>query len=372
MAGNQGGAEIRIAGLIFESLDDPAVPLPPPALQVEIMGRTTTLSDFLYQGYMATRGLSDALDLVGRPIASFQSVLDLGCGCGRLLRFFRHLAPRTRLHGSDISAAAIEWDRVNMPFARFDVNGPEPPLPHPDGAFDLAIAISVVTHLPEDLQVAWLAELARVLRPGGVLLISVHGEDTTRQRLRGHDLAEYERKGHHYMKVVAGGMHGLPEFYQDGVHSRPYIERVWTRLFAIRAYIRHGPMYSQELVVLEKSPDRGRPYEFVDLPYCSVGAPTAGTLVEGEVLPIFGTSFFPAGDNADVEVRVDGRSLGILRACIESPEVGKAFVGWPTAGRSTFEGRLPLGRLAPGPHALALHAGKETRMAAASSYFFTP
>src|SRR5262249_14848680 len=50
------------------------------------------------------------------------------------------------------------------------------PLRYRDASFDLVYAFSVFTHLPESLQLAWMGELRRVLRPGGYLLISLHGE----------------------------------------------------------------------------------------------------------------------------------------------------------------------------------------------------
>jgi SAM-dependent methyltransferase len=52
----------------------------------------------------------------------------------------------------------------------------EPPLPYEDGSFGLIYAFSVFTHLTEALQHAWMRECARVLRPGGLLLISTMGE----------------------------------------------------------------------------------------------------------------------------------------------------------------------------------------------------
>ena len=375
--GEHAGADYNRAPLIVDSLALPPVPHPPRALQVEVLGRPTSAVDFIYGGYMVARGLQDTLDLVGRPFASFSSVLDFGCGCGRVLRWFQDQAPRVRLHGSDVSAAAIAWDRAHMPFARFEVNAKDPPLAYPDGAFDLVIAVSVVTHLSEEMQLAWLGELHRVLAPGGVALMSVHGDDVSLQRLKGRDRERFLEKGHHYKKVSWWwwrGLHGLPGFYQDAYHSRAYVEREWSRLFAIRAYVRHGPFYTQDLVVLEKAaPSPGRaPDTVVDLPLCSIGGPRPGDRVAGDVLPIFGSSFYPAGGPADVEVRVDGRPLGALRPGIASPRVARAFPAWPTAGAAIFEGRLPLGALEPGPHELSLHALAEPRVAAASAFFATP
>lgn len=359
--------------LIRDTLDNPSIPLPPDNLQIEVLGRATTLADFFYGGFMVAQGLRDVLAFVGRPLSTFKSALDLGCGCGRVLRWFQDDARATGFHGSDISQGAIDWSREHMPFARFAVNGMEPPLRYPDGSFDLVIAVSVVTHLSEELQLAWLAELKRVLRPGGLLLMTVMGDDTTAQRLTGADLDAFRRKGHHYQRVKAGGLHGLPDFYQDAFHSREYVERVWSRFFRLRAYVRNGPLYLQDLVVLENSDPAGKgpPYIRLDLPVCNLGAPTIASIVQGDMLPIFGTAFYTKGGAIRVDVRVDGRSIGGLPADVDSPPVGRAFQAWPAAERSTFEGLLPLGRLRSGPHTLAVYANAD-RVAAVSSYFFTP
>src|SRR5439155_14229287 len=102
-----------------------------------------------------------------------RAVLDFGCGCGRVTRYFHGLAGEVA--GSDVSDAAIEWCRANLGFGRFEVNGPAPPLVFEDESFDLVYALSVFTHLTDDLQLAWRDELRRVLRPDGRLLLTTHG-----------------------------------------------------------------------------------------------------------------------------------------------------------------------------------------------------
>ncbi len=79
------------------------------------------------------------------------------------------------IHGCDLDAGAIAWCRANLGFARFEVNAAQPPLPYDDGSFDLVCGLSVFTHLPEPAGLRWMAELARVLRPGGRLVLSTHG-----------------------------------------------------------------------------------------------------------------------------------------------------------------------------------------------------
>lgn len=80
-----------------------------------------------------------------------------------------------QLFGTDIDGESIDWCQSKLGhMATFTVNGFWPPLPFADGFFDVIYSISVFTHLPEDMQTAWLAELRRVAKPGGLLLLTVH------------------------------------------------------------------------------------------------------------------------------------------------------------------------------------------------------
>jgi SAM-dependent methyltransferase len=63
-----------------------------------------------------------------------------------------------------------------LQFATAALNDLDPPLPYDESSFELVYALSVITHLPEDLQHAWVAECRRVLEPGGFLLFSTLGE----------------------------------------------------------------------------------------------------------------------------------------------------------------------------------------------------
>jgi len=123
-------------------------------------------------------------------LEEIESVLDFGCGCGRVTRWWRDFPGS--LAGSDLDPQAVVWCRRNLPFARFEVNGLEPPLVFEDGSFDLVYALSVFTHLTADLQLAWRDELRRVLRPTGVLLMTTHGRSYL-PRLAGGERARFER-----------------------------------------------------------------------------------------------------------------------------------------------------------------------------------
>jgi SAM-dependent methyltransferase len=70
----------------------------------------------------------------------------------------------------------VGWCNANLPLAEVTRNELAPPFPYADASFGLVYALSVITHLPEELQQAWVRECFRVLRPGGFLLFSTLGE----------------------------------------------------------------------------------------------------------------------------------------------------------------------------------------------------
>jgi SAM-dependent methyltransferase len=164
------------------------VPIPPARLRVLVSGAHDA-GDFLRAGRLH----ADFLQRLVEPHAAFGemgALLDFGCGCGRIVRHWKDLGPA--LHGSDVNPALAGWCADNLPFVRAQVNGAQPPLSYAAGSFDLVLARSVFTHLPEPAQQAWLDELRRILKPGGHLLFSVHGEHFARD-LHADEYARFAR-----------------------------------------------------------------------------------------------------------------------------------------------------------------------------------
>ena len=119
------------------------------------------------------------------PESVDDSVLDFGCGCGRLARqLLQQERPPRRYLGLDLHAGLVRWCTENLtPAARafefrhhdvfnlgFNPAGSRSPVAFPvgDGSVSLFVAWSVFTHLLEADASFYLRELARVLRPGGV------------------------------------------------------------------------------------------------------------------------------------------------------------------------------------------------------------
>lgn len=98
-------------------------------------------------------------------------VLDYGCGYGRLTAELAGLGYRSVL-GVDVSAALIERGRCEHPGLDL-LRWVEFPLPFENAAFDAALLFAVLTCVPQDAaQSAIVAELGRLVRPGGVLYLS--------------------------------------------------------------------------------------------------------------------------------------------------------------------------------------------------------
>jgi SAM-dependent methyltransferase len=221
----------------------------PPALLRFRVGETTSLSRFLAVGEGTAKSIESALESLGRSFGDFQSILDFGCGCGRTLIWFAKRFPGKTLHGTDVDSASIEWCRAHLPAGRFFVNTMLPPIGYPDACFDLVYAISVFTHLSEDHQRRWISELHRVIKPGGVLLASVHGERSwTGLSLEERDILR--TKG--FLFKTSSKLRGVvPDWYHTAYHSREYVMRTFSPPFTALAYAGGGLGY-QDMVILRK------------------------------------------------------------------------------------------------------------------------
>jgi SAM-dependent methyltransferase len=99
------------------------------------------------------------------------AALDVGCGVGALHPFMRGVF--RRLCATDVSAASIAQARRSNPDVEYEVYDGET-MPYGNEAFDLATAICVMHHVPPKKWPAFLREMRRVVRPGGLVCIIEH------------------------------------------------------------------------------------------------------------------------------------------------------------------------------------------------------
>jgi SAM-dependent methyltransferase len=154
--------------------EDGGLPLPPARLRAQAGPRHADAGYFLSSGRHHAELIGELLREQGGDVTGMGALLDWGCGCGRILRHWADLT-ETRVCGCDINPQMVGWCQANLPFADVARTELSPPLPYADSSFGLVYALSVITHLPEELQHAWVRECFRVLRPGGYLLFSTLG-----------------------------------------------------------------------------------------------------------------------------------------------------------------------------------------------------
>ena len=150
------------------------LPLPPAHLRFGVVG-TTDASHFTKMGHLMVSITTEVLRSEGILIGDMSRILDFGCGVGKILRYLPQL-DSLKLYGTDNDSQAIAWCKANLPFVRFNQNELSPPLPYPSEFFDMTLAFSVFTHLPEFLQNLWLKELHRILKPTGHLILTLNSE----------------------------------------------------------------------------------------------------------------------------------------------------------------------------------------------------
>ncbi len=226
------------------------LPLPPAALRHRVIGVADARS-FSESIPKVKADLAAALARAGRSVDEFSSILDFGSGCGRGLRALA--GGKAKLSGSDIDAAAVRWCQTHLPFARWEVNGEHPPLAFADQSFDLIYSISVFTHLDEQHQLEWLAELQRVAKPGAILLLTVHGKASYRS-LPEQVQAHIEREGFLYLPTYADKGR-FPDWYQNAYHSEDYARSTFGKYFKVLDY-QPTAIYGQDLVVVERTSAR--------------------------------------------------------------------------------------------------------------------
>jgi SAM-dependent methyltransferase len=196
---------------------------------------------FLEGGFGGFMAVWRAAERVGVDVGSFRDVLDFGCGCGRTLRYWKHYADRVKLRGCDVDRAAVEWCKKNIDFVDVYHSPLEPPLAYANDSFDLVYSISIFSHLSEKNHLEWVEELARVTRPGGHLVLSIHGframerllADSARTSINGISSPEVSNASnvlqkHGFAFIRQDGMVN-PDLYGMTFISPDYIAKNWTK-----------------------------------------------------------------------------------------------------------------------------------------------
>lgn len=206
-------------------------------------------------------------DAAGLRVDESTRVLDLGCASGRVLRHFLCQSGVTDCWGADLNRRNAAWMRKFMPACvRVLPNTTLPHLPIEDRSLDLVYGLSVINHI-NHLELMWLAEIRRILRPGGVCVLSFASEHAWGRM--GPDVPLYLELHRRAADVVERPMtpdlfsRPMPEervvftykgrdLYQCNIfHTLEYARREWSRLFEVVELV-PGGFDTQDACVLRR------------------------------------------------------------------------------------------------------------------------
>jgi SAM-dependent methyltransferase len=249
---NRRGVPLSVFDYVKSYTEATIKPVAPAHLRKRVHG-DENLQTFEGTGRALAANVFGQLMRVG-PYRDDFRILDFGVGCGRVIRPLHELCQDTyltdgRLHwfGCDIDAEAIAWCRSAIgSIGTFVCNSHMPPLPFDDQYFDFIYSISIFTHLPEEMQFAWLSELRRVLQIGSFAVLSTHSTEFMPAFMK-------ETVGnpefYHYLGETT---EGLPDFYRKSYHSIEYVQRSWSEYFSIIKIIPQGVARRQDLVLCQR------------------------------------------------------------------------------------------------------------------------
>lgn len=146
-------------------------------------------------------------------------LLDFGSGWGRTIRPFMGKIEIEGLFGFEPMPMFCQVARALNPYITFIAGDPSPPTVFGDRRFDLVVSWSVLTHLPPRLSHLWFEEFSRVLRPGGLLFVTIWGERFIETLVREGEKLKAGREIHWYHKHVietAGDLIDLRRRYRAG------------------------------------------------------------------------------------------------------------------------------------------------------------
>lgn len=263
--------------MLLRSIEDPVVDgirfpgFPSADIQKGFVGSSN--QDTLREAYQFFRLVKRYAAAFGKEFKQVQyNFLDFGCGWGRFLRFFQKDINIDNIYGVDVDPNILEICRESGFTCNLSEIQPTGPLPFQANFFDCIIAYSVFTHLPEDIHLYWMNELARVSKSGCIMVLTLESMrfldfisslEETAPLSRWHEkLVKFKNdtekmksdftNGKFVYLPTGGGAYRDAVVYGDAVVPLEYIERVWTSHFNIIDYIDDGSFWQAVLIVQKK------------------------------------------------------------------------------------------------------------------------
>jgi SAM-dependent methyltransferase len=212
------------------------------------------------RGNFITSGVSVAYQmhaLANEFLGEGQSltILDWGIGIGRvavpLKRLFR---PSARILGVDVDGLNVKWCRENYPDIETVDADFFPPLDIESSSIDMVYGLSVMTHLTEGAQYAWLKELRRILKPEGLCVLTTLGEYgfAKARRLPWPVVEQLSIVGISDLMLGQGSPLDFERYYRTTFQTRKQIQEQWPAFLNLVAFYPAGHKALQDIVVMRR------------------------------------------------------------------------------------------------------------------------
>jgi SAM-dependent methyltransferase len=270
-----GWLDILVSSLRIGEIEGVPMPgFPPEELQREIHGHSGEVS--LHEAHAFFREAKAYAAYAGRPIAPHRTLLDFGCGWGRVLRLFMKDIEPQNLFGTDSTSRFLAEARRCNPNVNFLACSLAPPTILAPNTLDYVVSWSVFSHLDEFLANLWIEEFARLLKPGGLLILTTQSRRfiafCAEQRLK---RASGMRLEHPWHEACADSFTDEPlensryeagqflhassvrpphpqSHYGEAVIPRGFFVKRWGHLFRLIEFLDNPVRLPQVLVVMQK------------------------------------------------------------------------------------------------------------------------
>ncbi|MEG4325008.1 class I SAM-dependent methyltransferase [Microcoleus sp. herbarium5] len=272
-----GMSDLQWLETLIKSLDRSVVDgiempgFPPEELQRQFVGTSGQVP--LNEAFKFYSEIKRYAGKLGLKLGRDSRILDFGCGWGRIIRFFLKDVAAENLYGIDVDSEMTQLCINTVKHGNYSAIESLPPSEFSEGCFDIVYAYSVFSHLAEPVQIKWVEEFSRILKPGGILVVTTQARSfielcrTLRNQSNTSNnwyhalahsfvdteaaLADYD-SGKFLYSATGGGGPRDASFYGEAVIPPGYVKREWTKYLALCDFIDDPALLSQALIVMQK------------------------------------------------------------------------------------------------------------------------
>ncbi|HCI45883.1 MAG TPA: hypothetical protein DFI00_01175 [Rhodospirillaceae bacterium] len=276
----------RFSAVALELAQKPIMPVeeypllfnPPEDFQRRYCGSSMRHA-FLFAAGFCNIMMTETEELLGpseiEAFAQGWKFLDFGCGWGRITRLLALKYGQKGIYGLDVNQTALASASAAMPQATFALLENAPPSPYRDALIDIAISVSVFSHLSMEYQRSWATDIGRMVKSGGVVFVTYHGPwlldmiedfgngnrqpgnpwEVALSRMSGEVSAYRESwaDGRFTFMSTGGEAMGDQSAYGDVLVPRQCAEEIWGEAgFSLIKWIEDKERYPQCIAVLRK------------------------------------------------------------------------------------------------------------------------